>query len=49
MSEVQDKIKQILLNCLEEHYGNLENCIVEPNKAMTALMQIKEIIQKNNI
>ena len=26
----EPKIKALLLNCLEEHYGSLEGCVVEP-------------------
>lgn len=27
----EDKIKQLLINCLEEHFGSLKDCIVLPN------------------
>jgi len=43
------KIKSLLLNCLEEHYGNLEACIVNPNQAVIALNQIQEILNKNKL
>lgn len=43
----EGKIKALLLNCLEEHYGNLEACIVNPEQAVTALKQIQEILDKN--
>jgi len=43
------RVKNLLLNCLEEYYGNLSNCIVRPDKAMIAIDQIKEIIYKNNL
>jgi predicted nucleotidyltransferase len=34
-------IKGLLLNCLEEHYGSLEGCIVDPDRAVTALKAIQ--------
>jgi len=30
----EPRIKKLLLNCLEEYFGTLENCIVEPDKAV---------------
>jgi hypothetical protein len=40
-------IKQLLLNCLEEHYGSLSDAIVNPDKAVQALRDIQQIIEKN--
>jgi predicted nucleotidyltransferase len=40
------KIKNLLLHCLEEHYGKLENCIIIPSKAENVLKKIKEDIIK---
>lgn len=40
-------IKQLLLNCLEDHYGSLQDAICDPNQAIVALRQIQEIIEKN--
>lgn len=45
----EEKIKTLLLNCLEEYYGNLDNCIIRPDQAMVAIEQIKEVIAKNNL
>lgn len=42
-----DEVKQLLLHCLESHYGTIENCVVDPNKAIVALRQIDNIISKN--
>lgn len=42
----EDKIKQLLINCLEHHYGSLEKCLVEPDKAIKALEEIKQIVSK---
>lgn len=40
-------IKQLLLNCLEEHYGDLSSCVVNPDAAVVVLRQVSEIIDKN--
>lgn len=37
-------IKELLLNCLEQHYGSLENCIVSPEKNTQALQEIQKIL-----
>lgn len=34
-------IKALLLNCLEEHYGSLEACIVDPDRSLVALRNIQ--------
>ena len=38
------KIKELLLNCLEQHYGSLDKAIVIEDKAIVALRHIKEIV-----
>ncbi len=43
----QDVIKQLLLDCLEEHYGSLEGCVVTSNQPILALRNIADIIDKN--
>jgi len=40
----EGKIKQLLLSCLEEYYGNLNNCIVNVDKAAQALQDIQIIL-----
>jgi predicted nucleotidyltransferase len=40
----EEKIKQLLLNCLEHHYGSLDKAIIVPDKYKNALNQIKEIV-----
>lgn len=40
----EDKIKLVLINCLEEHYGNLNNCIVIQDKYLKCLREIQEKI-----
>jgi predicted nucleotidyltransferase len=42
----EDKIKKLLLNCLEIHYGSLSDCIILPDKYKTAIDQINDICQK---
>jgi len=41
------QIKQLLIDCLEEHYGNLGNAIVLPDASTTALREIAEVIDRN--
>jgi predicted nucleotidyltransferase len=43
----EDRIKALLLQCLEEHYGNLEGCVVQPDRAVVVLRQIQEILDGN--
>ena len=40
-------IKDLLLACLEEHYGSLKNEIVNPDAAVEALRQINMILERN--
>jgi len=42
-----EKIKNLLLNCLESHYGSLKNVCPQPNFAINTLKEIDEILQKN--
>lgn len=37
----EDRIKALLINCLEEHYGSLEGCLVDPDRATVALRNIQ--------
>lgn len=39
-------IKQLLLHCLEEHYGSLDGCIVNPDEAVTALREVNAVLDK---
>lgn len=43
----EDKIKTLLLNCLEEHYGNLP--IVIPGKDRIALDEVAEVLRRHRI
>jgi uncharacterized protein len=37
----EGRIKALLRECLEEHYGSLEGCVVEPDRALAALRTIQ--------
>jgi predicted nucleotidyltransferase len=41
------KIKALLLQCLEAHYGSLEAAVVQEDQAVRALRQIRDIIETN--
>jgi predicted nucleotidyltransferase len=43
----EGQIKKLLLDCLELHYGDLSNVIVQPDASIIALKQIEDIINKN--
>lgn len=43
----QDAIKKLLLECLEEHWGTIEGCIVTDDQVVQALRDIAEVIDKN--
>ena len=44
-----EEIKQLLLNCLEHHYGNLSEVITRADKHHVALTQIRRILDENGI
>lgn len=43
---LQDKVKQLLFQCLEEHYGSLSKCIVNPDAAVMALREVGDVLEK---
>jgi hypothetical protein len=43
----QDAIRDLLLKCLEAHYGSLDKCVVVPGRAEGLLRQIQEMIEVN--
>ena len=43
----EDKIKQFLLNCLEEHYGNLSDSIVRPDEVTRAIQEVREVLDRH--
>ncbi len=42
----QDKIKKLLVDCLEEYYGSLSKCLVIPGRQEKALREIVDIAKK---
>jgi uncharacterized protein len=42
----EPKIRTLLLNCLEEHYGSLEDCIVNPDRAVEVLRTIQAELER---
>lgn len=39
-----DKIKSIMLDCIEQHFGTIKDCIVAENSSVKALREIKQIV-----
>lgn len=42
----EQRIKQLLIDCLEEHYGDLSHALVQPDAAMKALEEIGAIVER---
>ena len=42
----EDKIKELLLNCLEMHYGSLDKAIKIPNKNEKLLRDLENLVEK---
>jgi uncharacterized protein len=42
----EPKIRVLLLNCLEEHYGSLEDCVVDPDRAVEVLRNIQAELER---
>ena len=40
----EEAIKRLLLDCLEEHYGDLSSAVVQPDRAVGALRRIRDEI-----
>ena len=40
----EDKVQSLLLKCLEQHYGDLSNCVVDQDEAIKALREIDGIV-----
>jgi predicted nucleotidyltransferase len=45
----EDEIKQLLLNCLEHHYGSLDKCIVLEGREQKCLDEISMVMKKYGI
>jgi hypothetical protein len=39
-------VRQLLLECLEEHYGSLESLVAQPDAATEALRAISELVDR---
>jgi hypothetical protein len=42
----EPKIKALLLAALEDHYGSLEGCVVDPDRAVVALRNIQAELER---
>jgi predicted nucleotidyltransferase len=42
----ENKIKELLIHCLEIHYGDLSKAVIVPDKASNALQEISKIIRE---
>ena len=42
----ETQLKELLLRCLEHHYGNLEKAIVVPDRYYHVLTQIKDMVNE---
>ena len=45
----EQQVKTLLLECLEHHYGNLDECVTLVDRATSYLKQIKEIVDKAGV
>jgi uncharacterized protein len=41
-----EQIRLLLLRCLEDHYGSLESCVVDPDRAVAALRSVQVELEK---
>jgi hypothetical protein len=42
----EERIRSLLLNCLEDHFGTLEQCVDHPDRAVAALRMIQAELEK---
>jgi hypothetical protein len=45
----EGQIKQLLMNCLEHHYGSLDKCVVNVDAASKCIDEIKRTIERYKI
>jgi len=45
----EDKIKALLLQCLESHYGTLENCITHTSREQSIVNDLQALVRKYNL
>jgi hypothetical protein len=43
------KIKQLLLNCLEMHFGSLDKCVVKQGEVETLVFEIQNVIDRYRV
>jgi hypothetical protein len=43
----EEAIRDLLLKCLEAHYGSLDRCVTVPGRAEVVLRRIKEVIEES--
>ena len=43
---MRSEIRSLLLNCLEDHYGRLEDCVVNPDRAVAALRNVQAELER---
>jgi predicted nucleotidyltransferase len=41
------RIRQLLVDCLEHHYGSLEGCVVNVDEAVTALREVQTVLDRH--
>jgi predicted nucleotidyltransferase len=42
----ESRIRSLLLSCLEDHYGSLESCVIDPDRAVAALKNVQAELEK---
>lgn len=42
----EEKLKELLVACLEEHYGGLDDCLVQPDRAVAALRAVQSELDR---
>ncbi len=45
----EEKIKALLLQCLESHYGSIDKCIEQQNNHQLAIDEIKQVLRKYKV
>ena len=45
-SPPEDKIKDLLLRCLEEHYGNIDSCVIQSDKYKVCIDKVRDILNE---
>jgi uncharacterized protein len=45
----ESEIRTLLLECLEEFYGSLKDCVIEPDKYRNILAQVKQLVNQSGV